>query len=824
MNESPYQALIYNAALLLALAFLFDVIVNHVTIRKMSVWQIPLGIVIGAIGIGIMDTPWILIPGIIFDTRSILLGITGLFFGLIPTLIAIIMTAAFRIFQGGAATIMGVAVIISSGMIGVIWRHTNKTRFTDKTFLELYGFGIIIHLVMLSMALLLPWQTAKKVLDDISAPVMIIYPVGTALLGILMVNRYRKEQTTEALENSEVRLRLAVETGNIGLYDRNLITNYLSISPEWKNQLGYEENELEDNNVEWEIRLHPDDKDAVHTRLNAYIEGKSPFYEAEFRLLHKDGTYRWILSRGVIDKGGNGRADHLIGTHIDITRQKEFADSLQKSEQRFRGLAESSMDYIMLYDREFRPLYMNTAAMKFIGCTESTVIGKSHYEAGLNNNQSDILENDIRKVFATGESSQRLFDWKSAEGKAHLDWRLSPVMGIDGNVDLVLGISRDITATRETEIKLQKSREQYKVLTESMKDVVWILDTEDLKFKYISPSIERLRGFTVEEVMSQPLSAVLIEGEYTLLFKQIQGRANAFIKGTESPDRFYTDEIAQPCKDGSIVWTEAVMNFYQNKESGHLELRGVSRDISERKRTEEIMSHAQYELHRMLKEADQSRHALLSVAEDQKLAQEALAKTAQDLMEAYDATLQGWSTALEMRERETAGHCQRVVHYTLELARSMGIDDDEMIHIQRGALLHDIGKMGIPDSILLKPGPLSEDEWMIMRQHPTYAHRLLSSIPYLLPALDIPYYHHERWDGSGYPKGLAGEDIPLIARIFAVVDVWDALSSDRPYRPAWTTEVVLKYLRDQSGKQFDPKVVEKFLEIYHDCSKNNTRS
>jgi PAS domain S-box-containing protein len=334
-----------------------------------------------------------------------------------------------------------------------------------------------------------------------------------------------------------------------------------------------------------------------------------------------------------------------------------------------------------------------------------------------------------------------------------------------------------------------------------------------MKFQYISPSVERLRGFSVEEVISQPVSAVVTEEAYSRLVQQMQARADSFILGKEPPDRFYTDEIPQPCKDDSIVWTEAVTNFYRNKESGHLELRGVSRDISERKRTEAIMSQAQYELHRMLKEADQSRHALLSVAEDQKQAQEALEKTAEELMEAYDATLQGWSTALEMRERETAGHSHRVVHYTLELARALGIDNDEMIHIQRGALLHDIGKMGIPDSILLKPGPLSEDEWMIMRQHPTYAHRLLFNIPYLLPALEIPCFHHERWDGSGYPNGLAGEDIPLTARIFAVVDVWDALSSDRPYRPAWTNEVVLKYLRDQSGKQFDSKVVDKFLEI-----------
>jgi PAS domain S-box-containing protein len=185
-----------------------------------------------------------------------------------------------------------------------------------------------------------------------------------------------------------------------------------------------------------------------------------------------------------------------------------------------------------------------------------------------------------------------------------------------------------------------------------------------------------------------------------------------------------------------------------------------------------------------------------------------------DLKNAYDNTLKGWSSALELREHETAGHSQRVVEITIELARKMGVAEEQMVHLQRGALLHDIGKMGIPDSILLKPGPLSDDEWIAMRQHPTFAYRMLSKIDYLKPALAIPLCHHEKWDGSGYPRGLKGEEIPLDARIFAIVDSWDALSHDRPYRPAWPREVVIEHLKKQSGKQFDPQVVDKFIEPF----------
>ncbi len=184
-----------------------------------------------------------------------------------------------------------------------------------------------------------------------------------------------------------------------------------------------------------------------------------------------------------------------------------------------------------------------------------------------------------------------------------------------------------------------------------------------------------------------------------------------------------------------------------------------------------------------------------------------------DLTQAYDTTLEGWSRAMDLRDKETEGHTQRVTDLTARLARELGVPDADLVHMRRGALLHDIGKMGVPDGILLKPGPLTDAEWAVMRKHPVYAYELLLPIVYLQPALDIPYCHHEKWDGTGYPQGLKGEEIPFAARIFAVVDVWDALTSDRPYRPAWTRGMALDYIRQQAGKSFDPKVVEAFIRL-----------
>ena len=197
----------------------------------------------------------------------------------------------------------------------------------------------------------------------------------------------------------------------------------------------------------------------------------------------------------------------------------------------------------------------------------------------------------------------------------------------------------------------------------------------------------------------------------------------------------------------------------------------------------------------------------------QKLVNEraSLEKANAELVAAYDATILGWSRAMDLRDRETEGHSQRVAEHTVQLAQAMGLSEQELIHIRRGALLHDMGKLGIPDSILHKPEKLTDEEWDIMHQHPQLAYDMLSSIEYLRPALDIPYCHHEKWDGSGYPHKLRGEHIPLAARIFAIVDVWDALTSERPYRPAWSKADAHVYIREQSGKHFEPRVVDLFL-------------
>jgi PAS domain S-box-containing protein/putative nucleotidyltransferase with HDIG domain len=241
----------------------------------------------------------------------------------------------------------------------------------------------------------------------------------------------------------------------------------------------------------------------------------------------------------------------------------------------------------------------------------------------------------------------------------------------------------------------------------------------------------------------------------------------------------YTIRYRAKHKQSHYVWLETSARAVLDRDTGSLiEIQAASRDITSR-------VNAELEL------------------------QEAHKK----LQDAYERTIEGWVHALDMRDRETEGHTQRVTEITLKFARKVGFPEEDLDHIRRGVLLHDIGKMAVPDEILQKPGPLTEDEWKIMRLHPVYAFEMLSHISYLVPALDIPYSHHERWDGSGYPRGLKGNDIPKIARLFAVIDVWDALLNDRPYRKRLPREEVIKYLKDKSGVLFDPFLVDIFLSM-----------
>ncbi len=379
MLDTVFPALIQNAALLLAMAFVYDLTTNRFRLQKPTLpVQLAIGVTLGILSIIIMLSSWRYVTGIVFDTRSVLLGVAGLFFGAVPTVVAMAMAAAFRLSLGGAATVTGVSVILASGALGLLWRYYRRPATEDLSWRELYLFGVLVHIVMLALMFLLPWATALQVLAQISLPVLLIYPLATAMLGSLMVNRLWRERIVAELQNNEERLRLALMAANQGLYDLNVQTGEATVSPEYATMLGYDPEEFHETNDKWIERLHPDDREPVAAAYREYIAGKIPEYRVEFRQRSKAGGWKWILSLGkVVEYDPTGRPMRMLGTHTDITERKQAEEALEESEKRFRSLFEDVPNIaVQGYDRQRRVVFWNTASERLYGFSREEALGR----------------------------------------------------------------------------------------------------------------------------------------------------------------------------------------------------------------------------------------------------------------------------------------------------------------------------------------------------------------------------------------------------------------------------------------------------------------
>ncbi|HEX2698116.1 MAG TPA: HD domain-containing phosphohydrolase, partial [Anaerolineales bacterium] len=435
-------------------------------------------------------------------------------------------------------------------------------------------------------------------------------------------------------------------------------------------------------------------------------------------------------------------------------------------------VVENMGDPVIVVDLKNRIIDMNAATAQSLGITPAQAIGRPASE-----------------VFSEWEMLTRMFT-------GTLDLRTDVSMHIDGRVHhyqvhisplrdrraRTLGrvfVLNDVTDRVELQAKLEslneelerrvqerteelrKSAESYRAVVENQTEFIVRWKPEGTR-TFANEAYRRYFGLTPEQAVSSGFMPLIVEEDRRAVEEKI-ARLRSGLVQVETE----THRVIKP--DGSIGWQEWTDQAILNNEGEIIEFQSVGRDITERKRAEE------------------------------------------NLAEAYDITLQGWAKALELRDKETEGHSRRVTELTLELARASGVAAESLDNIRRGAILHDIGKMSIPDEILRKPGPLTEAERQIVQKHPLVAYELLSPIRYLQNALEIPYCHHEKWDGSGYPRGLKGEQIPLAARIFAVADVWDAVQSDRPYNKGWSRQRATEYLQEQSGLHFDPRVVNTFI-------------
>ncbi|MHB8807699.1 MAG: HD domain-containing phosphohydrolase [Anaerolineaceae bacterium] len=674
-----YTEIVNNAALLLVLS-ISQSFIQHQWIRNSGWGQIVRGIFYGVIAVGCMLSPMRFSEGVIFDGRSVVLSIGGLFGGPLVATIASIIASAYRISLGGTGMLTGVGSIVISAASGIFYRYYIKEKIHSLNFLKLFVFGLCVHSILIIWFITIPGGIFLDVIQTIAAAYLSVFPIATAILGSVIVDQEKRLIAEEHSRINEQKYRTLLETAPdiIMTLDREGVIHFINQIPAFA---------IESNLFDERIYtfLDPSSKKQFKKVLKqVFLAHKKIYYD--FSILTPEKKRIWYAgSFGFMEE--DEKKERVIVIAKDITQQRMNNEIIQQRNKEIRALYEinrsisSSLDIEKIYDAFYEGI------IGIIACDGLTIFSYSPEE----------------KLIHT-----EYYRWGNKKG----------------NISELPVISNQ-------------------------------------------------------------------ESDFALLFQTID--AGNPIKITTAIDPMKT--LSKDQESGSGFLVPIVL---ENTGIGIIEIFCVQPDAF---RIEE--------LHIL-----QALAAQIAVASNNAKLYKDLRSSNENLQLAYDKTLEGWNMALQMREKETAGHTRRVANLTMQLADKMGIPKEEKIHIWRGALLHDIGKLVIPDHILHKPGPLDDQEWEIIHNHPVYAYEWLSPIEYLRPALDIPYSHHEHWDGSGYPQGLSGNNIPLSARMFAVVDVYDALTSDRPYRKAWSHAKTIAYIKKQVGSQFDPSIVKIFLELF----------
>jgi PAS domain S-box-containing protein len=553
--------------------------------------------------------------------------------------------------------------------------------------------------------------------------------------------------------------------------------------------------------------VHPDEVEAITLEFEDLLQHPGSTGSASFRARSKQGEWRW-LECSVVDLRAEPTVHGVVITYRDITDRKHA----EENRSLLASIVESSMDPIVANSQDGSITAWNRAAEHLFGYSTDAILGRHitclSHPSRLHEAQA-ILESV--RCGKPVEPFETLAQNRQGE-PVEVTVSVFPIKDDAGQVLGAAASVHDITLRKQTQRRLDDQIARLSALVEIGHTIGGTVDLPSIAQQLLKHLLDTLHVDAAALLLLDRNQHALdyfagagfrsrkIRRSHVCLGEGLAGQAaltrTPFLFRTlaESPIAFTRHDLMAA---EQFVGYAAIPLVAKGQVTGVLEVYH---------RTPLAMSADEWEFMEAL-----AGQAALAIDNARLFGD--LQRLNADLVLAYDATIEGWARALDLRDHETEGHSRRVTARTVELAQALNVRPEEIAHIRRGALLHDIGKMGIPDSILAKPGPLSAEEWEVMRRHPVYAYEMLAPIAFLRPALEIPYCHHEKWDGSGYPRGLRGEQIPLAARIFAVVDVWDALCFDRPYRRAWPMERVLDHIRALSGSHFDPDVVEAFLKL-----------
>jgi len=635
--------------------------------------------------------------------------------------------------------------------------------------------------------------------------------------ALLVRSRYQPE--TEKLRHSEEAYRALFEQALIGIFQTSPEGHFLRANAALARIYGCETSEeliAQHVNATRDLYVDP----MRRAEFQCLLEKSDTVTEFESQVLRRDGTLLWVSENARAVRTADGVLLHYEGTVQDISARRATEAALQESEEQLRMIFDAAPVGIARVDMSGRLYNTNPAFQNMLGYTGGELHGTAfakltHPDDAPVNLQ---LQWDLQEGLCDSYHVEKRFC--CADGSLlWADLTMSLVRDRAGLPQFSIAVFEDITQSRAAQQSILALNEH---LEQRVQEIA-ALHQIDLAIMS-SPDLGVTLELVLEQVRTQlgvDAAAVLTCDPETEALFYAAGSGLSRAVSDLPRQAVVSGPVGRAARQRSTValsnlsWTPEVFSEVPLLASEHfaayravpLIAKGCLEGVLE-------------VFHRSALPAESGWQARLdilagqaAIALDSASMFQDIQRSHRELMEAYDATIEGWGRALDLRDQETEGHSRRVTDLAERLARTLGFREAELVPIRRGALLHDIGKMGVPDRILLKTDNLTSTEWRVMRRHPQDAYDMLSPIAFLRPALDIPYCHHEKWDGTGYPRGLRGEEIPLPARLFAVVDVWDALRSDRPYRESWPESKVLAHIRSLSGTHFDPQVVAAFLHL-----------
>lgn len=514
MDQSIYTGLINNTALLLVLVVLYDVFILRWQPKRTYPQKIVTGLLVGTICIGLMLNPWQLAPGVFFDTRSVLLSISGLYIGTIPAITAAVVAALFRVFQGGSGMHMGVLVIITTMLIGLIWRNMRRGKKNNPRWIDLYVFGLIVHVDMLVCTLALPSDSRQMIFDAIAVPVLVVYPIATTMLGLIMNTWNERQKLDERLRESDARWQMAVESADAGIWDLDIPSMKVSFSRQGRALLGYRPFETEMTYQEWLAHIHPDDRQRADTEMQAVLEEKIPQFISERRVRRADGSYQWVMTRGRISgRDEAGKPLRMSGITADISARKQA----EEERERLFEIIDASPTEVFVFDAERMTLeYASAGALRNLGYSREALFNLSPFQIAPEFDEESFAA--LLAPLKRGQIGQMdiTSEFIRANGTRYpVDIHIRVFSRKDST--LLIAIAQDITIRKQNELALFNSEKQFRLLFSEMASGSavheMLYDNQgrpiDYRFLAVNEAFENLTGLVAEEIIGKTVKQVI---------------------------------------------------------------------------------------------------------------------------------------------------------------------------------------------------------------------------------------------------------------------------------------------------------------------------